>query len=291
MSTGLYTIAMDIDFRQTVFVSVLFKDEIDNILLLRRSKTEDFMAGYYELPGGRVNPGESIELAIRRKLLTDIGIATEGRMEFMGSSAYVDSEGPYLRLFFIVKKWSEKIQLGKAYDGNQWVAVQETGGLNLTKDTRLFIEEKLQKPKNNVDINTTYIVNSDGGSRGNPGPSAAAYVIRDITGKVVESGGEYIGINTNNQAEYTAVLLALRAMKGFAGLSDAVECRIDSLLVVSQLNQEYKIKNRDLWPLNQAIVEEVKLFGRVLFKHVPREENIQADAKVNEILDNHEANT
>ena len=128
---------------------------------------------------------------------------------------------------------------------------------------------------------------TDGGSRGNPGPSASAYVIYNKYDEILESGGSYIGITTNNQAEYTGVLLGLKAAQQYAGKDDAILFNIDSLLVVNQMNGLYKVKNRELWPLNQQIRELMREFGQVRFNHVPRENNTVADAKVNEILDAH----
>lgn len=124
---------------------------------------------------------------------------------------------------------------------------------------------------------------TDGGSRGNPGPSATGFVIKDMDDNVVTSAGKYLGITTNNQAEYQAVL---------QGLTEALKYRardvhvfMDSLLVVNQMTGVYKIKNRDLWPIHQAIKDAILHFNKVTFTHVPREMNKQADAEVNRILD------
>ena len=126
---------------------------------------------------------------------------------------------------------------------------------------------------------------ADGGSRGNPGPSAGGYVILDMDDNVVKKNGKYLGITTNNQAEY-------HSLKG--GLEMAIELGIreihvymDSLLVVNQMKGIYKIKNRDLWPIHDAIKNLCTEFRTIYFTHVPRELNKLADAMVNETLDNH----
>lgn len=124
---------------------------------------------------------------------------------------------------------------------------------------------------------------TDGGSRGNPGPSACAYVITDMQGNVVENNGLYLGITTNNQAEYQAVRAALKAAKALK--SKIIHFYLDSLLVVNQLNGIFKIKNRDLWPIHQEIKEASLEFDKVVYTHIPREMNKLADQKVNEILD------
>lgn len=124
---------------------------------------------------------------------------------------------------------------------------------------------------------------ADGGSRGNPGPSAGGYAILDMENNVVITSGKYLGITTNNQAEY-------HSLKG--GVEEAVRRGVrilhvymDSLLVVNQMKGIYKIKNRDLWPIHQAIKELMVNFDSITFTHVPREMNKLADSIVNDTLD------
>lgn len=124
---------------------------------------------------------------------------------------------------------------------------------------------------------------SDGGSRGNPGPSASGYVLLDATGKIIKKGGEYLGITTSNQAEYQALKLGLEEALSLG--HNTVSVYLDSLLVVNQMKGVFKVKNRDLWPIHQSIKEITKKFKDVTFKHVPRELNKMADKEVNEILD------
>jgi ribonuclease HI len=127
---------------------------------------------------------------------------------------------------------------------------------------------------------------TDGGSRGNPGPSATGFVIKDMNNNIIEGSGFYLGITTNNQAEYQAVLQGLKESHRFK--ARIVHVYMDSLLVVNQMNGIFKIKNRDLWPIHQAIKDEISKFEKVNFTHVPREMNKLADAEVNKILDNQE---
>jgi ribonuclease HI len=95
----------------------------------------------------------------------------------------------------------------------------------------------------------------------------------------------YLGVTTNNQAEYTALKLGLEAALK-AGARE-VDVYMDSLLVVNQMRGIFKIKNRDLWPVHDAIKELVVKFAKVHFTHVPREHNKLADAAVNRALDEH----
>lgn len=124
---------------------------------------------------------------------------------------------------------------------------------------------------------------ADGGSRGNPGPSALGYALLDMQDSIIKKEGIYLGITTNNQAEY-------RALK--AGLEEAIRFGIknlhvymDSMLVIKQVRGEWKMKNADLAPINAAIREMIPNFDHITFSHVPRELNKIADGAVNECLD------
>lgn len=125
---------------------------------------------------------------------------------------------------------------------------------------------------------------ADGGSRGNPGPSAFGFVILDDeTDQVIEGQNKYLGITTNNQAEYHGVISGLEWCRQHNVQTVAVY--LDSLLVVNQLNGLFKVKNRDLWPLYETAKQLKSAFKTITFTHVPRELNKLADAEVNKALD------
>lgn len=126
---------------------------------------------------------------------------------------------------------------------------------------------------------------SDGGSRGNPGPSAGAYVILDKEDNVLEEQGFYLGVTSNNQAEYAALKAGLEASLKLG--VHKVQVYMDSLLVVNQMKGIFKVKNRDLWPIHDAIKELAAKFEEIEFEHVPREFNKLADRAVNKALDEH----
>lgn len=125
-------------------------------------------------------------------------------------------------------------------------------------------------------------VHGDGGSRGNPGPAAAAAVFLDDSGQVTDTFAEYMGIATNNQAEYRAVELGLEAMRE-RGLKEA-DFFLDSQLVVRQLNGQYKVKHPDMKAAFHRIQKLLDGLD-VTFTHVLRTDNTDADAAVNECLD------
>ncbi|MGD0284621.1 MAG: ribonuclease HI family protein [Candidatus Saccharimonadales bacterium] len=124
---------------------------------------------------------------------------------------------------------------------------------------------------------------ADGGSRGNPGPSASGYALLDMQDKIISQEGVYIGVTTNNQAEYHALKLALEASRDLH--PKKVHVFMDSLLVVNQMLGKYKVRNRDLWPINQSINELAATFKEVTYTQIPRELNKLADSLVNQALD------
>ena len=127
---------------------------------------------------------------------------------------------------------------------------------------------------------------TDGGSRGNPGESACAYAICKMDGTVVEKSGTYIGIATNNQAEYYGFKQGLERARDLG--INKVTLYSDSELVVNQMNGKYKVKNQELAPLNQEVKSVADSFERITFVHVPRELNKITDSEVNHILDRQE---
>lgn len=124
---------------------------------------------------------------------------------------------------------------------------------------------------------------ADGGSRGNPGPSASGFAIMNMDDQVVVKKGVYLGVTTNNQAEYQALKLGLEEARAM-GIRE-LHVYMDSLLVVNQMLGRFKVKNRDLWPIHDSIKQLVPSFGRLSFTHIPRELNKIADGAVNEALD------
>jgi ribonuclease HI len=127
------------------------------------------------------------------------------------------------------------------------------------------------------------IIHTDGGARGNPGPAAIGAVIEDEKGDLVAEISEYIGVATNNQAEYRAVIAAIEKAKELG--AEELEFVLDSELVVKQLNREYRVKDKDLAQLFIKIYNAVMGFKSVSFRHVRREMNKEADKLVNRALD------
>ncbi len=129
------------------------------------------------------------------------------------------------------------------------------------------------------------IIYTDGGARGNPGPAAAGVVIKEGDATLLEFG-EYLGpVQTNNFAEYQAVILALEALRREGHSGRELAFKMDSKLVVEQVSGNWKIKEPSLKPLVAKIRELLADFPRHTFTHIPRAENYEADALVNQALD------
>jgi ribonuclease HI len=127
------------------------------------------------------------------------------------------------------------------------------------------------------------IVHVDGGARGNPGPAAAACVISNDAGEPVAEDTELLGTATNNVAEYRALLLGLRRAREL-GASE-VEVIGDSELIAKQVNGVYKVKHEAMRPLYLEATSALRGFERWSIRTVPRAENAEADALVNQALD------
>lgn len=124
---------------------------------------------------------------------------------------------------------------------------------------------------------------TDGGSRGNPGNAAAGCLLFDSNHKLLNFDAKYLGILTNNQAEYQALMLGLK-LATKSGINN-LAVHLDSELVVKQLNGEYKIKDEKIQNLKPQIDKLVKNFSKISFTHVLRVNNSYADKLVNLILD------
>ena len=134
------------------------------------------------------------------------------------------------------------------------------------------------------------IIYPDGGSRGNPGPAGMGVVIADGKGKMMKEYSGFLGVKTNNEAEYEAVIFGLKKIKALLGKekikNTEIEFRLDSQLIARQLNGEYKIEEERLLPLFIKIWNLKIDFGPIKFSEIPREQNKEADRLTNEAMDN-----
>lgn len=272
------------------------------ILLLRRKGGRPSIAGMYELPGGRVHMNQQPEDAVRHALRIHTNVAAE-TVQLSDVLSFVDPDDRELQYVFVVYEASLKptdktIELSSEYDKYVWRKLSEIQRNEITQSTLqiLGLQEvpyatsTPQHIDESVDVTSASIsaavIYSDGGSRGNPGPSASGFVIMNEQGEVVTEGGAYLGITTNNVAEYQAVYLGLERAQEM-GIR-TVDFRMDSLLVCNQMNGLWKIKHPDLAIIKNRIHELTAQFDKVSFSHVRREYNTLADGVVNKILDQHQ---
>lgn len=288
------------DMNQRISVRAIVNQD-DKLLLVRRATGRESILGLYELPGGRLAYGEQPEDALRRYLHDDTGLHIE-QSKLFDVVTYIDHDDRDIQYAVItytvtLAEGHHDLRLGSNYDEYLWLPLLEIQQGSLTDLTQLLLGimqqekitdktiEKVGSFDDKITPDTDAIIYTDGGSRGNPGPSACGYVIMDEGQRVVARGGEYLGITTNNQAEYHGVRLSLEKAVEL-GLK-RVDMRLDSMLVVNQMNGAYTIKNRELWPINERIRDLMLKFERVTFRHVPRELNQLADGEVNRALDAH----
>lgn len=128
-----------------------------------------------------------------------------------------------------------------------------------------------------------FIINTDGAARGNPGPAAIGVTIRNGDGRLLANISRAIGVTTNNQAEYRAIIAGLEKAVGLG--ARRVLVKSDSELAVKQLQGLYKIKNTGLRPLYQEVVRLAGSLDSFDIAYVPREENAEADRLANRALD------
>lgn len=248
----------------------------------------------YSLPVYKINIDPSKEVNLKNELY-----------RFLSSRIIIDASNVKLfnNVFFSGHKFDlSVVLLGESELRNksqfELISFKKIQHLQFEKTSKLLIDDFMTTSSTGVEptkenivveektsIYEELIIYTDGGSRGNPGPSASGFVIFNKERELIEEGGEYLGVTTNNQAEYQAVKLALE--HALRHKAKKIEFNIDSELVVKQMNGVYKIRNRDLWPVHTRIKELIKHFDEVEFNHVRREKNKEADAKVNQILDSH----
>lgn len=280
--------------------SVVKKD--GRVLLLKRSQGQKHILGKYEVPGGRVEQHEQPEEAVKRFIRQMTGLEVQASY-LSDVFTYVDSSEKGVQRAIIVYVLSVSGERGDVHVDDQhsrylWKKLEDINQDEVTELSYVLLTMhqakagvstvvdgfKIQSDvKYDTKTQSDVVIYSDGGSRGNPGPSAAGYVIKNGQDRLMYEGGAYLGITTNNQAEYHGVRLGLEKAKELGVRT--VDYYIDSMLVVNQLNGQYVIRNRELWPIHERIKELIGQFDKVTFRHIKREFNQQADGMVNKILD------
>lgn len=281
-------------------VKVLVKGIIkrDNrTLLVKQTIDDEAMVGKYDLPGGELSDQEQPDSALGRYILEQTALSprTYQLIDAVIYKEMGDTSRQCLVLIYLVSvSFVDPGEGASSVSRYVWKNLKEVSKDNLVESASILLSmaapaDEFLAPNavpiaRMTDIITDkLIVYSDGGSRGNPGPSAAGYVVMTSDEKIIEQGGEYLGTTTNNQAEYHGVRIGLEKALQLGARN--VDFRVDSLLVANQLRGIYKIKNRDLWPIYERISELIEKFDKVTFSHIKRDFNTLADHMVNQTLD------
>lgn len=287
--------------KQRVVTKAIVKQD-GKVLLLRRRGGRPSIAGLYELPGGRVHITQQPKDALEHAFNIHLGVSAE-TVQLDDVMTFIDPDDRELQYLFILFQASLKvtdrtIALSDEYDRYVWKQLSDIQLEEITQSTQQLLglvpvaystrgEEEVVVIRDAKGTTCEKVVAySDGGSRGNPGPSASGYVLLDEGGKVIYEGGSFLGITTNNVAEYQAVYLALEKALEFGAC--VVDMRMDSQLVANQMNGIYRVKHPDLAAIHARIQEMSAQFEKVTYTYVAREYNKLADGMVNKILDQHE---
>jgi len=281
--------------KQKVVVRAVVRDKQGRTLFLRRSGGRPSIQSKFELPGGKMIMGEQPVDTLRRTLKYHTGLAAD-TIQLFDTLTYVDPEDKHVQYLFVVfmvglgHGMNNKIVLDPGYDKYIWKKKSELQQNVVTNSTKMIIgyDEHMAYEKKHGQ-GEKFVIYTDGGSRGNPGPAAAGYVVVDQADDVVVDGGRYLGVQDSLFAEYAGILLALDKARRMELKN--IEIRSDSLSVVNQLNGLNKTTDPLIRPIYQRILSQKKRFNSIRFIHIRRDFNNLADGIVNKLLDKAEKNS
>ena len=287
--------------KQRIRVSAICKKDGDILLLKRAGGRLDGVEVDFELPTGKIIFGEQPEEAMARVLYEHTGVKTAS-LQLMDVVTFTSLEGSsQLGSLYII--YEVKIDDDSAvkitserYSAYKWMPLTETSNYPLDEATMMVLQitstkgvevhSKMRRIGDGEpvmpasDFATIY---TDGGSRGNPGPSGIGYYIVGADGREIKRGGEFLGMSNSRLAEYYGLK---------EGLEQAIELGLkrvnfmsDSLMMVNQLNGVYQVKNLDLMQVYSDVLGLLSKLDSYSFTHVPREQNKEADAEVNRVID------
>lgn len=262
----------------------------DGVLVLKRSLGRSESPVFWELPTGKIKFGEQPEEAMVRSLAEYTGLIANS-IKLKDVITFLAPEGSSqlsnLYIIYEIKIDGEtKPAPRERYTAYKYIKDFTSSHVHLSETTTSVLEiEEGKITHERIAARSTangITINVDGASRGNPGPSGIGYCIYD-NNHIIERNGEFIGFATSRLAEYYAMKKGIeRALElGY----QTVHFISDSLMVVNQLNGVFSIKNQDIIPIYQDIQNKLDQFEAVSFTHVPRSQNIIADAEANAAID------
>lgn len=286
--------------KQRIRVTAICRKDDEVLLLKRAGGRIEGGSPYYELPQGKIIFGEQPEEAMTRVIYENIG-AQATSIQLADAVTFTNLEGASelgnLYIVYEVKIADEGLKItNERYSSYKWVKPTDAGLVQLEEATGMVLQiiaTKAGTPATRImqvgegaqvlpasDFATIY---TDGGSRGNPGPSGLGYYIIGPDGKELKRGGEFLGFSTSRMAEYYGLK---------EGLEQAIELGLkkvhfksDSLMMVNQMNGVYKVKNQDLLPVHADVLKLLENLEAYSFVHVPRSQNVEADMEVNKVID------
>lgn len=287
--------------KQRIRVIAICK-KADEVLLLKRAAGRLEGEVGFELPTGKIAFGEQPDEAMVRVIYENMSIHAE-RLQLLDVVTFTNlvnsSKRANLYIVYAVTLAEQKISIeGERYRSYKWVKNTEIEVseldeaslmvLSIVKNNRtaagrpsLVVEVEAQtKDPESKGFATIY---TDGGSRGNPGPSGTGYYIVGADGKELKRGGEFIGFSSSRLAEYYGLKAGIEQALAM-GLK-RVHFRSDSLMLVNQMNGVYEVKNADLMSVHEDVLKLLERLERYSFTFVPRTKNWEADEEVNKAID------
>lgn len=261
----------------------------DKVLVLRRRVGRAEISPKYELPTGKIILGEQPDEAVARVVYDALALQIE-ELNLIDAITFVGLEDASrlanLFIIFKLKLAAGKLNVcGDRYDKALWADKAQLSAINLEEATAMTLEalelrnnKLITKPKNLTGGDFVSIY-TDGGSRGNPGPSGAGYCIVGADGRLIEAGNVFLGFTNSRQAEYYALKIAMQ--KAVEKGLKRVHFYGDSLMMINQMNGIYGVKNQDLMLIYEDILKLLEQFEEYSFTHISREQNRPADHQAN----------
>ncbi|MBO4855206.1 reverse transcriptase-like protein [Candidatus Saccharibacteria bacterium] len=286
--------------KQRIRVTAICRKDDEVLLLKRAGGRIEGGSPNFELPQGKIIFGEQPEEAMTRVIYENLG-AQATSIQLTDAVTFTNLEGASelgnLYIVYEVKIDDSSVKItNERYSSFKWIKTADASSLPLEEATMMVLQiiaTKVGAPTSRIiqtsenaqvlpasDFATIY---TDGGSRGNPGPSGLGYYIIGPDGKEIKRGGEFLGFSSSRLAEYYGLK---------EGLEQAIELGLkkvhfksDSLMMVNQMNGIYKVKNPDLIQVHADVLKLLENLDAYSFAHIPRGQNEEADAEVNKVID------
>lgn len=285
--------------KQRIRVTAICKKDDDVLLLKRAGGRIESAEANFELPTGKIIFGEQPEEAMARILYEHTGVQTAS-LQLADVVTFTSLEGSSqlgsLYIIYEVKLGDAPVKIvSERYSAYKWAPSREIDNLPLDEATMMVLQITSTKgvevhskvhrigSEQVMPASDAATIYTDGGSRGNPGPSGLGYYIVGADGREIKRGGEFLGMSNSRLAEYYGLK---------EGLEQAIELGLkrvnfmsDSLMMVNQMNGVYQVKNKDLMQVYTDVLGLLSKLDSYSFTHIPRERNREADAEVNRVID------